>query len=124
MARQRQVEDDADGSLARSNAVFYASSNFVLYVTVAGIHVVELAANRVARVLGQHEPAERFPSVEVFDPKYTPRKPGAQASGEAQAAVEAGHVAYVAMRDCMIAFDRVCAKDGGELCNALQEWVL
>ena len=78
MARERQVEDDADGSLARSNAVFDASGNFVLYATVAGIHVVDLAANRVVRVLGQRESAERFLSVEVFDPKYAPRKPGAQ----------------------------------------------
>lgn len=76
MARERQVDADVKGGLSRCNAVFDASGEFLLYATVAGIHVVDLALNRVSRVLGQRESAERYLAVELFDEAYAPRKQG------------------------------------------------
>lgn len=67
LERERQVEGDGGAALAMSNAVFDASGSFVVYATVIGIQVVELSTNRVARVLGLRESAERFLTVQLFE---------------------------------------------------------
>lgn len=82
MAREQQVDADLNGSLSRCNAVFDASGDFLLYATVVGIHVVDLASNRVSRVLGHRESAERFLAVELFDPASAPVKPGIEQKPE------------------------------------------
>ncbi|KNC50956.1 peptidyl-prolyl cis-trans isomerase cyp15 [Thecamonas trahens ATCC 50062] len=49
-----------------SNAVFDASSRFLLYPTLAGVKVVNLRSNRVERLLGKVESSERFLALTLF----------------------------------------------------------
>jgi peptidylprolyl isomerase domain and WD repeat-containing protein 1 len=66
MQREGEVTADAEGSLWRSNAVFDASGNFVVYATVLGIKIVNLTTNRASRTLGRPEGSERFLTVALF----------------------------------------------------------
>ena len=66
MARERQVSVAEDGSLARSNALFDQSGNFIVYATVIGIKIVNIVTNKVARLLGLRESAERFLHLALF----------------------------------------------------------
>lgn len=62
-----------DTSLAlMPNVIFDESGNFVLYATLLGIKVVNLVANRVARVIGQGEANERFLSIALFQGNERP----------------------------------------------------
>ena len=67
------------------NAIFDASSNFLLYPTLLGVKVVNLATNRVARILGRVEAGERFLRVALY--QGTPRAAGAVGAGGAGTAI-------------------------------------
>jgi len=51
---------------APSNAVFDETGNFVLYPSMLGVKVVNLASNSVEIVLGRHEATERFCGIALY----------------------------------------------------------
>jgi peptidylprolyl isomerase domain and WD repeat-containing protein 1 len=66
LAMERDLEKT--GTYAFSNAIFDESGNFILYATLIGIKVVNLATNQCARVIGK-EDSVRFLSVCLFQGK-------------------------------------------------------
>jgi len=53
-------------SLVRMNALSVESGHFILYPTLLGIKVVNLVTNKVARVIGRQETAERFLGIALY----------------------------------------------------------
>lgn len=66
MAREQSISADSNGALSQCNVIFDHSGHFLLYATPFGIKIVNVATNRVSRILGRHESAERFLSVALF----------------------------------------------------------
>lgn len=66
MARERQVSANP-ASLARANAVFDETSNYILYATVMGIRVTHIPSNQCVTTLALREAAERFLAIAVSD---------------------------------------------------------
>jgi peptidylprolyl isomerase domain and WD repeat-containing protein 1 len=52
--------------LPPSNVIFDESGHFILYPTLLGIKVVNLVTNKVARVIGRQETAERFLGIALY----------------------------------------------------------
>jgi peptidylprolyl isomerase domain and WD repeat-containing protein 1 len=65
-------------SYAKPNAVFDESGNFILYPTMLGIKVVNLANNKVVKVVGLVEDSERFLKIALY--QGTPAKSSASAA--------------------------------------------
>ena len=52
--------------VSRPNALFDASSNFLIYSTLLGIKVINIHTNKVSRMLGKIENTERFTHVALY----------------------------------------------------------
>lgn len=76
------------------NAAFDASGHFLLYSTLLGVKLVNLATNRVSRILGRVEAGERFLRIALY--QGTPRAAGAVGAGGAGNAVARAAAAAVA----------------------------
>lgn len=75
LARDTACAADLE-SARRANVSWDESGEFVLYATVAGISVVHIRSNRVARVLGRDEAALRFLTVDIGRVENTASGPG------------------------------------------------
>lgn len=78
--------DAAAVSHAKPNAVFDESGNFILYPTMLGIKVVNLASNNVVKVVGQVEDSERFLKIALY--QGTPAKSSASAAAASISAAQ------------------------------------
>ncbi len=74
---------------APCNAVFDESGNFLIYSTLAGIKVVNIATNKLARVLGKTEASERFTCISIFQGSLKVDSQYALATGGSSAATKA-----------------------------------
>lgn len=64
MAVEKEIEKTEN--VPQPNAVFDDSCNFLLYTTLLGIKIVNLHANKVARILGKVENNERFLRIALY----------------------------------------------------------
>lgn len=53
-------------SLAQNNLIFDESSHFLLFSTIKGIKIISIASNKVVRILGNKEKAERFLFIALY----------------------------------------------------------
>ncbi|ETL92682.1 hypothetical protein L917_09060, partial [Phytophthora nicotianae] len=67
--RRAAVERELAHSDAVSNCVFDESGHFILYATLAGIKVLNIETNKVARVVGKVESSDRFLRLSLFQGK-------------------------------------------------------
>ena len=70
--RRMAVERDIEGASSTetpppcSNVIFDESGHFILFPTLLGVKVINIATNRLVRVLGRVENTERFLSIAMF----------------------------------------------------------
>ncbi|CAL9190758.1 unnamed protein product, partial [Musa hybrid cultivar] len=64
MAVEKEIEKTENAP--QPNAIFDESSNFLIYATLLGIKIVNLHANKVARILGKVENNDRFLRIALY----------------------------------------------------------
>jgi len=67
--RRAAVERELANSDVVSSCIFDESGHFILYPTLAGIKVVNIETNKVAKVLGKVESSDRFLRLSLFQGK-------------------------------------------------------
>ncbi|KAG2490973.1 hypothetical protein HYH03_010647 [Edaphochlamys debaryana] len=71
MAVERELTAAPEETHGPPNAVFDQSGNFLLYGTLLGVKVVNLATNKVSRILGKVENTERFLTLALYQGSTT-----------------------------------------------------